>query len=239
LLKDYNKLWVFGDSYSTPNVCVSPQESYWGLVSTRLKTNTIINCSRPKLSFDSVCHMLVGEQQHYDFDKDFFVIGVPPLERITVFDNFKDTALVNSTFDTETWSVELSNVASHHGLINYQYKELDKLALSVLINDRSWVETQALRQIFLITSWLDSQNANYIILNHSKNLDKNNHWGPSQYILDYCLKHPRCILFDNSFYDVNLNINRPADYDKFGWHGHHDAAGNKHFFETTIKDKLC
>lgn len=237
MLKDYNRLWVFGDSYSTPNVCVDPDKSFWALTAVELGVDTVINCSRPKISFESVCHMLVGEQQRYNFEQDFFIIGLPPLERITVFDDYKDTALRSSIFDTKTWQAEINNVASHHGLINMQYAELDKL--SVLISDRSWIETQTLRQIFLITQWLDSQNANYIIVNLSKNLDKNNRWGPSQYILDYCLTHKRCQIFDDSFYDVNLNINKPADFDIHGWFGHHGPVGNKHFFETSIKNKLC
>jgi hypothetical protein len=228
---------VFGDSHSTPEVCVSPQQSFWGLTASALQVNTVINCSRPKISFDSVCQMLVGEQQRYNFDQDFFIIGLPPLERITVFDNHKDTALVSSAFDTKTWQAETSNVASHHGLVNLQYRELDKL--SVLISDRSWIETQVLRQIFLITQWLDLCKANYIIVNLSKNLDPMNHWGPSQYILDYCVNHTRCKLFDGSIYDVNLNINKPADYNSYGWYGHHDSVGNQHFFEISIKDKLC
>lgn len=237
MLKNYNRLWVFGDSYSTPDVCVSPEQSFWGLAAVTLSVNSVINCSRPKLSFDSVCQMLIGEQQRYDFDRDFFIIGLPPLERITVFDDYKDTALASSIFDTKTWQAETSDVASHHGLVNLQYKELDKL--SILISDRSWIETQVLRQIFLITQWLDSCKANYVIVNLSKNLDPDNRWGPSQFILDYCINHRRCKLFDGSMYDVNLNINRPADYDNFGWHGHHGPVGNMHFFETTVKDKLC
>jgi len=237
LLKNYDRLWVFGDSYSTPHVCVSPRDSFWGLTASALSVDTVIDCSRSKLSFDSVCQMLVGEQQSYNFDRDFFIIGIPPLERITIFDDHKDTTFENSIFDTGTWQEETSNVVSHRGLINLQYSDLDKL--SVLISDRSWIETQALRQIFLITRWLDSCNANYIIVNLSKNLDRSNQWGPSQYILDYCANHSRCKLFEDAMYDVNLNINKPADYDRYGWYGHHGPVGNKHFFETSIKDKLC
>ena len=237
MLKEYNRLWVFGDSHSTSNVCVSPKESFWGLTASALAVDTIINCSRSRISFDSVCQILIGEQQRYNFDQDFFIIGVPPLERITIFDNYKDTALVSSIFDTKTWQVETSNVVSHHGLINLQYTELDKL--SVLLMDRSWLETQILRQVFLITQWLDSKQANYVIVNLSKNLDKTNYWGPTQYILDYCLNHSRSQLFDNSLYDVNVNINKPEDFNLYSWFGHHGPVGNRHFFETSIKDKLC
>lgn len=237
MLKKYNRLWVFGDSHSTPGVCVSPQQSFWGLAASALQVDTVINCSRPKISFDSVCQMLIGEQQQYNFDQDFFIIGLPPLERITIFDNHENTELISAVYNAKTWQATTSNVVSHHGLINLQHAELDKLSL--LISDRSWIETQVLRQIFLITQWLDSKQANYVIVNLSKNLDKNNNWGPTQYILDYCLYHSRIQLFDNSLYDVNVNVNKPKDFDPYSWFGHHGPAGNKHFFETSIKDKLC
>lgn len=189
------------------------------------------------MSFDSVSHMLVGEQQQYNFQQDFFVIGIPPLERITVFDNHKDTALVSHVFDMPSWESRTENVPSHHGLVNLQYRELDRIM--VLIQDRSWVETQVLRQIFLLTTWLDSQHANYVIINLSKSFDKNNRWGPSQHILDHCVQHSRCELFDQSLYDVNLDINRPADFAQYGWFGHHGPEGNRLFFERAIVPKLC
>jgi len=230
-------LWVFGDSHAHPGIGVEPQDSFWGLTAVALNVDTIINCSRPKLSFDSICHVLVGEQPAYDFDQDFFIIGLPPLERITVFDDYKDTKLSSFTYDTKTWQAKQSDLNSHTGLVNLQYKDLDKM--SVLISDRSWLETQVLRQIFLITQWLDNCGANYLIVNLSKNLDSNNHWGPSGYILDYCLNHSRCVLFSDSLYDTNLKINEPVDIDQYGWFGHHGSAGNKQFFKASIKDKLC
>jgi len=230
-------VWVFGDSHSTPGVCVEPHNSYWGLVASYLKAKTVINFSRPKISFESVCHILVGEQSRYDFAHDFFIIGLPPLERITIFDDHKNTALIQNSFDVDTWQNKTSNTMSHHGLVNLQYAELAKFA--VLMSDRSWVETQVLRQIFLITQWLDRHHANYVIVNHSKNLDLNNRWGPSQYILDYCLGHQKCCVFENSLYNVNLDKHKPADFEQYGWFGHHGSDGNKHFFETTVKNKLC
>ncbi len=220
----------------TPNICVSPPDSFWGLAAKQLSVDFVINCSRPKMSFDSVCQILVGEQQRYDFEKDFFIIGLPPLERITIFDDYKDTPLVSTIFD-QNWKAHKENISSHHGLVNLQYQELDKL--SITISDRAWVETQVLRQIFLITQWLDHCSANYLIVNLSKNLDLNNKWGPTNYILDYCINHKNCCLFENSLYNVNLDRNSPADFAQYGWYGHHDSTGNRHFFETTVKNKLC
>lgn len=228
---------MFGDSHSTPNVCVAPNESFWGLAAQYLQVDHVINCSRPKLSFDSICHMLVCEQENYDFEQDYFLIGIPPLERITVFDDHRDTALISHVYDTNRWDYQEQNITSHQGLINLKYQELDKN--SILISDRSWVETQVLRQLFLITTWLDNCHANYLIVNFSKDLDANNIWGPSKFVLEYCRNHDRMQCFSQSLYNVNLYINKTADHDQYGWFGHHGPAGNRHFFEKSIKNKLC
>ena len=76
MLKDYNKLWVFGDSYTTPEVCVKPQDSFWGLTAQHLKIGSIENCSKPVNSFDSVCHLLISMQDQYNWDHDLFLIGI-------------------------------------------------------------------------------------------------------------------------------------------------------------------
>ena len=233
----FEKLWVFGDSHSTPNMCVEPDQSFWGLAATELAVKHVVNCSRPALSFDSVCHLLVGEQQQYDYDRDFFIIGIPPLERITIFDDYKDTTFKSWSFDLPGWNLQRTKMLSHNGLINLQYKDLDKVW--IMMSDRAWLETQVLRQIFLITQWLDQQHAQYMIINLSKNLDPANHWGPSQFILDYCKNHQRCQLFDGSLYNCNLGTHFPADFDHYGWYGHHDSNGNRHFFDTTVRKKLC
>ena len=237
MLKDYNKLWVFGDSYTTPGVCVNPQDSFWGLTAQHLKIGSIRNCSKPVNSFDSVCHLLISMQDQFDWNTDVFLIGIPPLERITVFDNFKDTAYFGHEIDTNTWTSNLFKIPYHHGLIGMQNYGRDKEL--IIHSDRSWVETQALRTIFLLTTWLDSKNANYLIVNLSKPMDKDNVWGPSEFVLPFCQNHSRCILFDDTYHSVNVNLNEPADFKQYGWNGHHGPAGNAHFFETSIKDKFC
>ena len=35
--------------------------------------------------------MAISMQHEYDWTNDFLIIGIPPLERLTVFDNYKDT----------------------------------------------------------------------------------------------------------------------------------------------------
>ena len=143
MLKDYDKLWVIGDSFTTPEVCVAPQDSFWGLLGTQAQIPIINNCSRTGNSFDSVCQILVGMQQEYNWQKDLFIIGVPPLKRITVFDDHKNTDYTAKTFDTQTWKYVPFDVGCHRGLISLQNFGEDKTL--IIHDDTSWAETQALR----------------------------------------------------------------------------------------------
>ena len=236
MLKDYNKLWVFGDSYTTPDCCVTPQESFWGLTATHLNVNEIVNCSWTANSVTSVFHTLVSMQQQYNFDKDFFIIGIPPLERLTVFDNFKDTRYNATCFETATWTDHKQQVDCHTGLKIIAGHQGEKM---IVYEDRAWTETHVLTTIFLITAWLDSMSARYLIVNLGKPFDIENKWGPSEFVLPHCKNHKRCILFEDTYYSVNFNKNKPADFTEYGWHGHHGPVGNAHFFETSVKDKLC
>ena len=235
-MKNYNRLWVFGDSYTTPDVCVSPAESFWGLTATHCNISTILNCSRPINSFDSVCQILISEQNSYSWENDLFLIGIPPLERITVFDDYKDTPYYGYKIDTTTWKSESLQIQTHHGLVGLQNYGTDKQL--IIHSDRTWVETQTLRDIFLLTTWLDSKNANYMILNLSKALTSTDAWGPSNFVLPYCMNHPRCILFENTYQSINLNVNSPADFDQYGWNGHHGPAGNQYFFEKSLLPQM-
>jgi hypothetical protein len=231
---------VFGDSYTTPGVCVEPEDSFWGLTASTAGINTVINCSRPVNSFTSVQQLLVGLRQDIDWQRDLIFVGIPPLERITVFDDHKNTEYISHKIDTQTWTVESIDVPCHRGLISLQNYGSDRQL--VLHSDRSWLETDVLRQLFLLTCWLDSQGANYLVINLSKDFDANNRWGPSDPVLDYCINHPRMILFEKTYHGINIGINKPADSDSP--EGHHGPAGNKYFFEhsllPTLKDcKLC
>ena len=233
---------MFGDSHTSPDICVSPDESFWGLLASHMNIPKVMNCSRPNNTFDSICQLAVGVQQKIDWNKDLILIGIPHLERITVFDNYKNTEYIGNSFDTDTWNREKFDLECHRGLVALQnYGEDREL---IIHHDRSWVETQTLRTVFLLTAWLDSKNANYMILNLTKDFMKDNIWGPSEFLLPYAINHPRCILFDNTYYGTNLNVNLPADFDLYGWDGHHGSVGHRYFFEKSLlptmqRNKLC
>ena len=234
MLKEYNKLWVFGDSYTTPGVCVNPVDSFWGLAAKALNVSTIVNCSRSGNSFATVQQLLVGMSQEIDWDRDMIFVGVPPLERITIFDNHRNTGYHGHNINTNTWEEDQFDIATHRGLVCLQNYGQDQQL--ILHHDRSWLETDTLRQIFLLTQWLDSIDANYLIINLSKNLDSDNCWGPSIFVLPYCKDHKKCILFDKTYYSINIGVNKPADLD--GPEGHHGPAGNQHFFDQSLLLKL-
>jgi hypothetical protein len=229
---------VFGDSYSTPNFCVDPKDSFWGLAGKQLGVEQIVNVSRPVNSFDSVCHLLIGMQNQYEYNwkEDFFIIGVPPLERISIFDNHKDTQYKSIIFNSD-WTEIHTTVEAHRGIVSEQFYGGDQLLITYA--DRSWTETQTLRQIYLLTKWLDSNQAKYLICNLGKPLAKDNWWGPSEFVLKHSIDHDKCVLFENTYYSVNVGINLPPDADgPEDWSGHHGAEGNKLYYETSIKDKL-
>lgn len=232
--KSFERLWVFGDSYTTPGVCVDPQDSFWGLAADALDIPVIINCSRPINSWTSVQHLLVGMCQQITWQKDLIFVGIPPLERITVFDDYKDTEYLGHKITTKDWSQEKFSIACHHGLICLQKYGSDKQL--ILHSDRSWLETDVMRQIFLLSSWLESVSANYLILNLSKDLDKNNHWGPSGFLLNYCMQLKPSIMFEKTYHGINIGVNRPVDSDNP--EGHHGPAGNRYFFENALLPKL-
>jgi hypothetical protein len=46
------------------------------------------------------------------------------------------------------------------------------------------------------------------------------------------------LIFDNTYYSINLNLHKPSDFDTYGWFGHHDVNGNKHWYDNAIKPMI-
>lgn len=235
-MKKFKTLWVFGSSTSQPNYYVPFSESFWWLTAKYLGADIVKNFSWSASSFDSVCHNLVSHQEEYDWENDFFLIGVPPLERWTVFDQ-KEPARKYHVFDTNTR--ELSMVTSPHfeNLSDISFTE-DKM--TVIYSNRSWIETQALRTIFFLHTWLDSVGANYLIVSLTGTFAKHEHlnWSPHRAVFNFCSNHNRNIIFEDTYTSINFNIHRPVDFNQWGWSGHHGPEGNRYYFEQSILPKL-
>lgn len=234
MLKKYSKLWMFGDSYTTPFYHVKPADSFWGLSARALEVNTVMNCSRIGNSFSSVQQLLIGMSQEIDWYNDMIFVGIPPLERITIFNEDVNAPYKGYKLDTRTWQVESIDIAEHCGLVSVQNFGGDREL--ILHSNRKWLETEALRQIFLLTQWLDSFNANYMIINLSKNFDHVGDWDPGRVVSTHCKEHKKCILFEKTYYNINIGVNRPADSD--APEGHHGPEGNRYFFKKSLLPKL-
>lgn len=230
-MKKFKTLRIFGGSTSVPRNFVDPKDSFWGLTAKAAGIDTIVNYSWVGNSFDSICHVMISEQNTFKWQDDFFLIVLPPLERWTVFDDHKDTQSMAYQIHTKDWEPQPFEVMSHHGLINISFS-IDKS--TVVFEDRAWTEVTAMRTIFFLTKWLDSSSINYLIINGSKSLDQNNIWSPSDFLLSYCTMHPRVKIFSDTYSSVNIGINYPADFETHGWNGHHSAAGNQRFFDLGI-----
>lgn len=229
--RKFDQLWMIGDSYSYTDNHVPLAKSFYGLAATYLGCHTIRNLSRIGNSWNSVQQLLVGNNDQIDWANDFVLIGIPPLERITVFDREDNSAYSSHIIDTQTWQYSIKEEPSHQGLISHHCFGQDKWLITH--ENRSWTEIQTLRDIFLITKWLDSVSAHYLLLNLSKSLSNDNQWPPSQAVIGHVNNHPRCLLFDNTYRDINIGHHLPDDTSDPN--GHHGAAGNFRFWDLGVR----
>jgi hypothetical protein len=137
-------------------------------------------------------------------------------------------------FDIQGQQLNEEFILCHYGLENKPFYQ-DPLA--VRFEDPTWTEIQACRWIYLVNSWLDSHKANYLILNLSKDF-QNDQPATGAFLLDKCLNHCNNILLGDTYYGINYGINKPKDFDQYGWGGHHDNIGNRYYFENSLKPRL-
>lgn len=202
-------------------------------VARELQVQTVYNCSWPGNSIDSVCHTLISDSNQYCWSTDFLLVGIPPLARLTVVGPH-DRAYHRFVYDINSTQIDTEMLLCHHGLQNLSFYDDET---SIRFEDQTWTEIQACRTIFLLNQWLDRNSANYFILNLSKDF-MTDHAATGELVRNHCFGHNRNILAGDTYYNVNLGKNKPADFDRYGWNGHHGAAGNKHFFETSLLSRL-
>lgn len=226
------RLWIFGGSNSKTNYMVDAKDSYWGLAAKHLKVTHCVNISWGRNSLSSILHLIVNLENEFDIPRDFLLIGIPPLERITVFDQFANTKYHAQKVSAQTWSIDKFDLPAHLGLTCMSMADIPGLAA---YEDRTWTEIQALRDIFFLTSWLRSLQVKFAVINQSKNFDASVDWPPKKKLTTWALQQPNISLFNNSYVDVNIGVHKPVDYNLYQWHGHHGAEGNHRFFELGVK----
>ena len=237
-MSDNSTLNVFGDSFSTPNYCVNPTESFWGLAARDLGVDRIVNYSHPGFSFDAVLHILLNET--FNFADDYFFIGVPPLHRYIGYSDLTGQTQSAVQFDNNCIQLCELPVNSLDNTIAFKFEQQFK-------NDRTgadrfnreWLDVQSLEKIFLLHQYMTLNNAKFLILNLAVPIAYQDMWPAGQSIMRKVNTLTECVLFDHTYQSVNFNDQiKPADFDQYGWVGHHGAAGNQNWYNKIVKNKM-
>ena len=223
-----SKLYIFGDSYSTPDFCVDPQDSWWALCAGLLPVTEIHNHSWPGNNIESIAHTILNTDINRD---DFIIVAVPPLERLTYFagdaGKVQHYTVYNHSIQQQYTQPELC----HTGLLQIATHQSGQDNVDRW--NRSWSEATALRELLLLDALLDK----VMFCGMADPFMENSEW-PTIKTLIKKTKQPQFQLYKNTYYSVNLHINEPVDYDTHGWFGHHGPVGNRHYFDTTAKPTM-
>lgn len=226
-------LYVFGDSFTTPNFCVVPCDSFWGLLAKDLKVDQIINYSHSGFSLDQIIHILVNET----FDNTaYFLVGIPPIERLAMyFENSTKqwpAAVFDTNFNKTIQCADTVNQTQHYDFFEVFGKE------KFFITNYSyhWQQQLVCDKIFLIYNTLKNLNLKFLIINLTEPMYYHSEV-PAQKKLN---ELSECILFDNTCHSVNQQDDiKPADWDQgTGWYGHHGAEGNLNWYTKILKPKV-
>jgi hypothetical protein len=229
-----SKLYIFGDSYSTPGFCVEPKDSWWGLLANKLNIEGVENFSWPGNNIDSIAHIIVANANLFNQD-DYIVIGVPPIERLTVFEN-DATSKLYTKFDNKLHEVAKPQVPCHGGLKQLTRHQLGRQEIDQW--NRSWQEAQILRQLITLIAYLEKITNRILILNLSEPFQPITGWVTLNSVQKQAYSDPRILIDHDTYYSVNYNVNQPADFETHAWFGHQGAAGNHHWFVTSLLPKL-
>lgn len=237
------KLYVFGDSFSTPNYCVVPADSFWGLSATELNVNEIINLSWPGNGLENIVHTLLNEK--FDFETDYFLIGIPPLMRNSIYTSVPGIAIgvdnrVLHKFDKAFTLIDNPLCKSLEHVGNWEFTETFSNDREYITYFRTeWRDVLSLEKIYLLDSWLRTKNAKFMIVNLTVPIYYQESWPAGEVIMKKVNALDTCILFENTFQSLNLADNiKPADYTEYGWMGHHGSAGNNNWYTKVIKPKM-
>lgn len=230
------KLYIFGDSYSTPDFCVAPGDSWWGLIAQDLSNQIkgVDNYSWPGNNIDSIQHIIVANRDMFRQD-DVIVVGVPPIERLTIFEDDAQSYQVkkfNPSLDRVTHSI----VPRHDGLRQITTHQAGRDLVELW--NRSWQEAQILRQMIMLAAWLDKTVDRYLIVNLSEPFQPLTQWSTLSSLQQQVLDHPRMMIFEDTYYSFNKDIVKPADFDTHGWFGHYGADGNQRWYHGAIRPRM-
>jgi hypothetical protein len=227
------KLYIFGDSYSTPDFCVSPQDSWWGQLAQDMSL-PVINYSWPGNNLESIAHIIVSQNCIFE-PNDAIVIGVPPIDRFTVFDTKADIKHA-TVYDAGLTHRQSQAVLCHDSLCQLVVHEQHPTVVDRW--NRSWAEAQAMTILIALAALLKNTVDRFLILNLSEPFQPQSEWHVIKSLQNQIYADSRFMLDKNTYYSCNYQQHRPVDFDSHGWFGHHGAAGNTHWYQHCIHPAL-
>ena len=233
-----SKLNVFGDSYSTPNFCVDPKDSFWGLIAQATSVDTVDNYSHPGFSLDHVVHIILNED--FDFANEYFVIGIPPLIRYIAYSDTFDNTWHKTSYQQQ---LIYENKLAIESLSNTQQFKFEEQFVNdkngVLRFNSEWNDVQCLEKIYLLYKFLLSTNAKFIIVNLSNPVYYQDMWPAGKNIMNKVFQAKECIVFGDTYFSVNYQDKiKPVDFDIHRWQGHHGAEGNHNWYNKILEPKI-
>lgn len=223
----YDILYVIGDSYTTPRVCVKVEDSYWKKFADLIKADSVINHSHQGKGNQNMLRNAMRFCLDNPNKKIFILIGLTTISR----------------FDYQDYNVENSynkNNGNHSELFihnfyiqedNNKTEEYDKWFVEKWTYEHTFCNL--INSIIAHAYFFKSVNVDYLIHNCSTPLVEDLY---SPFLKSFCLelKKDTCIpnLFANTYYSLNKEKGiKPVDFEKYGWHGHHGSEGNQVYFE--------
>ncbi len=229
-----SRLHIFGGSPSVPGYHVDPIDSWWGLTSSYLNL-PVNNYAYAGCSIDSIVHIIISNPKFFSKDDIVFVV-VPPIDRLPYFvgeeaktRNFK--IFTHKMIQTDDCTIpNYAGMNESGGHDTYGTEVVAKLSWS-------WREAQIIRDMLMLDSWFKKRIKQFYVLNCTVPFQPLTNWPTLRSLQQQMFATKRMLLTEDTMASVNENINKPVDFDTYGWLGHHGVAGNQLWFRT-IKEKL-
>jgi len=227
-------LYVFGASESLSHLhTLTPQTIYWGLAAAALNCDEIINYSSAGQCFDNIIHMLLNEEFNQNA---YFLIGVPPIVRRSVFKNDNSKYSVfkfNKNFD-----LTMVEVDSMTGVSVSTVAETSEFR-NVAYFSHEWNQVSYMEKILLLHSHLKYQGHKFIIANSGPPFLYQDQWPQGKNVTKKIADLPELIMFSGTLMFVNqLDNIKPVDFEKYSWVGHHGPIGHKNYYDKSLSQKM-
>ncbi len=232
-----SKLYVFGDSYSTPGFCVDPKDSWWGLLAKDLENNIsqVKNYSWPGNNIDSIGHVMLNLAGQLE-PNDYIVTAVPHLQRLTMFNPDDSKQYKSTVYNSMLVEQDTADVLCHTGLAQYSVRDMDRKFVNLW--NPSWIEAQVLRHMLTMDCFLKQRVKNVLWLNSSVPFQPLTQWPVLETLQTMAQTADNFLLFDKTYYTVNNEKIKPVDFDSHGWFGHQGAEGNLAWYQQAVKPMI-